>query len=363
MKNDVRRFAFSERLLRVFSLSAVATVVAASGCRRGAAELSASLAPVASIDPLAALTRAAAPSASIAPAPLVDPAAIPAPSAVGNAPARPSGCGHLAIASGERVVRHGDRERHVWIDLPQDIDPDDATPRPVVLAFHGWGGSADQLERTSKIGEIGSARGWIVARSLGVGRSFNAGTCCGEASDRHVDDVGYVRALLDDLEANACVDRSRVYAIGFSNGGFMSHRLGCELADRITAVASVAGTFGLPRCAPTAPVAVLQIHGREDGIVKLAGTPERSWSSVKTVLDMWTKVDQCDATISREVYAHGTARCVTNDACAGGSEVMFCRDEKAAHTWPGGPESVGWGGTQDLDATRTALDFFARHAR
>ncbi len=235
-------------------------------------------------------------------------------------------------------------------------------PRPLLLAFHGWGGSPTQLEATTRLVERGVARGYIVVRPFGHNQSFNAGTCCGLASELHVDDVAFARAIVENVAGTACVDRKRVYSTGFSNGGFLSHRLGCEAAEVFAAVASVSGTFGVGGCAPSRPVPAMHVHGAIDGIVAYGGNEAKHWSSVATVVDRWLTVDGCKGKPTEEIFARGKARCVRNAACAGGAEVVLCRDGGAAHTWPGGPKSVGWGGSQDLDATAAILDFFGRHA-
>ena len=263
-----------------------------------------------------------------------------------------------SMLSGEYEIEHGGETRTFVVDVPEP-----SGLRPLVLAFHGWGGDPVQLENTTRIASAALSRGWVVARPLGVHKSFDGGACCGEASERKVDDVGLARAIVEQLTRAACVDRSRVYATGFSNGGFLSHRLGCEASDMFVAVASVAGTLGIERCAPTQPVSALHIHGRADGIVPFAGDSSKGWRSVAATVDGWVTALHCAADAAEESYARGNARCVRNARCDGGAEVTLCRDEKLMHAWPGGPKSLGYGGSQDLDATSMILDFFAQHAR
>lgn len=262
------------------------------------------------------------------------------------------------LLSGEHVLEHEGIARSFTLDVPEV-----AGLRPLVLAFHGWGGDPEQLEKTTRLVAAANARGWIVARPLGVHKSFDGGACCGEASERKIDDVGLARAIVSHLSRAACVDRTRVYATGFSNGGFLSHRLGCEASDVFAAVASVAGTFGIERCAPEHAVSVMHIHGKADGIVPFAGDSSKGWRSVATTIDGWTTALGCDSDSAEEFYVQGAARCVRNARCRGSSEVTLCRDDRAMHTWPGGPKSVGYGGSQDLDATTMILDFFSRHSR
>jgi polyhydroxybutyrate depolymerase len=299
--------------------------------------------------PLPLVALAGAPTASVTVEPALAHAAPPLP---------PGVCPKKAPLSGPREVTVDGLVRTVHLDFPDDT----SSPRPLVLAFHGWGGDPDQLERTTGLGAAANRRGWIAARPLGVGKSFHAGRCCGEASERGIDDVALARATIDLVAQEACIDRRRVYSTGFSNGGFLSHRLGCEAADAFAAVASVGGTFAIDRCAPSRPVSVLHIHGKIDAIVKFGGDEAKGWSSVATVIDAWVRADRCALDSAREVYGRGADRCVRSGACAGDAEVTLCRDDRAGHTWPGGPRSIGYGGSQDLDSTTMILDFFARHA-
>lgn len=293
-----------------------------------------------------------------APAPsfVAAPASTPAPTPTAVAP--PPKCPGVEDSGERRLVelRAPDGPRRYLVDFP-----DTPGPRPLLLAFHGWGGSPAQLEGTTRIAERGTARGYVVVRPFGYNHSWNGGTCCGLGSELHLDDVALARAIVQQVSAAACIDPKRVYATGYSNGGFLSHRLGCEASDDFAAVGSVAGTMGIARCTPTRPVPVMHIHGAIDGIVRWGGVEDKHWSSVDTVVDRWLAADRCEGALGEEIFAAGKARCVRNAACAGGAEVVLCRDGGAAHTWPGGPHSTGWGGSQDLDATKMLLDFFDRH--
>ena len=142
---------------------------------------------------------------------------------------------------------------------------------PVVIVFHGGGGSADSVRRQSRMSAKGAAEGFIVVYPQGSGgiagklKTWNAGTCCGQAMQHGIDEIAFVAALLDDLQATVAVDRARVYATGISNGGMMAYEVACALADRIAAIAVVAGEMtALERCRPSRPMPVLVIHGSAD---------------------------------------------------------------------------------------------------
>ena len=189
-------------------------------------------------------------------------------------------------------------------ERPYDLFiPDGLTgPAPVLLLLHGGGGDAAGFRSYScpdpRKGDFShpncflrhaAENGYIAVFPRGTGqwhspnkRSWNAGgapsgdwLCMGgPACLNRVDDIAYFNALLDDLPNRAEIDRSRIYAAGMSAGGFMSHRLACDLADRIAGIAAVAGTnqaAAFPGCHPDRPVAVLQIHGTEECNIPYAG--------------------------------------------------------------------------------------------
>jgi polyhydroxybutyrate depolymerase len=125
----------------------------------------------------------------------------------------------------------------------------------MMVAFTGLNEKADEA-------------GFLAVYPNGTGEkrslTWNGGNCCGYAVENQVDDVGFVRALLDDLEKVVTVDPSRVYATGISNGAIMAYRLASELSDRIAAVAPVAGPMGTATCSPRRPVSVMHFHGTDD---------------------------------------------------------------------------------------------------
>ncbi len=136
-------------------------------------------------------------------------------------------------------------------------------PAPVVVVLHGGlqtpGGVADMtgFDREAE------RQGFLAVYPAGVGRTFDAGVCCGPAKRLGVDDVGFVRDLLGHLATRYDMDPSRVYATGISNGGLLAYRLACELPDVFAAVAPVAATL-VGECDPSSPVSILHIHGLRD---------------------------------------------------------------------------------------------------
>ena len=105
---------------------------------------------------------------------------------------------------------------------------DASGPLALVVALHGGLGSGDQLADTSQFEPLAERDGFAVVFPDGVSATWNAGSCCGAAVTRKIDDVAFLVALVDDIAKKVPIDRGRVFAVGHSNGAMMAFRLGCE---------------------------------------------------------------------------------------------------------------------------------------
>lgn len=281
-----------------------------------------------------------------------------------DAPPAAASCSGLGHPETDRTLtlEHDGRERTYHVHVPPSYDP--TAPTPLVLNFHGYTSNANQQELLSGAHDAADAAGFIVVHPEGIGarQSWNAGgVCCGTAAAEQVDDVGFVDAMLDALAAELCVDPARVYSTGMSNGGFLSHRLACELSDRIAAIAPVAGVIAVTECEPERPVPVLHFHGTLDTVVPYDGHEQNNFPSVAETMSAWAERNGCDAEPT-ETLAEGMTRCETWSGCDAGAEVVLCTTEGAGHTWPGGFPVPSLGHTtNDISATDAAWEFFTRH--
>ena len=247
------------------------------------------------------------------------------------------------------------------LHFPATYDPN--VPTPIVLNFHGYTSNAPQEVLLSNMNDKADTAGFIVVYPQGTGtaQSWNAGACCGDAAAQNKDDVGLVGKILDMLEDRLCVDTKRVFATGMSNGGFMSHRLACEMSTRIAAVAPVAGVLGISTCAPTRPVPIMHFHGTLDPLVPYAGSTVLGFPSVPDTFAGWAKRQSCVGD-ALETYRKVDTHCATYNACAQGSEVTLCTVDGGGHTWPGGTPIPALGyTTPNLVATDAMWDFFVKH--
>lgn len=165
-----------------------------------------------------------------------------------------------------------DANRPASIFVPTDYDPD--TEYPLVMLLHGFAFNGAFQDIYFGLSRRATSEQMIVVIPDGTpnsedARFWNATPNCCNFEDQDVDDVGYLRGLIEEAGANYRVDPGRVYLLGHSNGGYMSYRMACDASDVITAIVSLAGsTFEDPAdCAATTPVSVLQIHGTADAVI------------------------------------------------------------------------------------------------
>jgi polyhydroxybutyrate depolymerase len=271
------------------------------------------------------------------------------------------------------------RTRTYLAHVPPDYDGH--TPLPVVLVFHGGLSNAPMTIRFTGLSEKADQARFLAVYPSGTGRlsralTWNAGSCCGYAQHERVDDVAFVRALLDDLAAHFAVDARRIYATGISNGGMMVHRLGAELADRIAAVASVSGPLSIETIHPSRPVSVMHFHGTADEFAPFAGgTGEKSLASIQfrsapDSVAAWVRADGCPgkpeaAALPVKAGDPTRVRRETYGPCKAGSEVVFYVIDGGGHAWPGREARVQFLGTstQSISANDLMWDFFQKHAR
>ncbi len=276
---------------------------------------------------------------------------------------------------------------------------------PVVFGFHGGGGKKEGFNRTTcRDGDesdetclfaVADREGFAVVLPDGTdkpgfgGRSWHSGggeggfRCVGgQACVDDVDDVAFFDDLLDEVRRAVIVDDDRVYATGISNGASMSHRLACDRADVLAAIAPVAGANQAetsPGCAPTSPIPVLHLHGTDDPCWGFDGTidtglcddpvAEGVFFGVEPSMAGWRARNGCDGTTSTllpdEVADGTTTRREDGTGCD--VDTVLLRIEGGGHTWPGGwqylPERTIGRVAQDFHGNDVIWDFFAAHPR
>lgn len=248
-------------------------------------------------------------------------------------------------------LQFGGTERHYLVHVPRSYDA--AHLAPLLMALHGGGGNMDLQADDQRYGliKLSEKYGIVAVFPNGIGAlggdklaTWNAGNCCGKSRDQAVDDVGFLRAVLADVEAQLAIDKARVYATGMSNGGMMAQRLACDAADVFTAVAPVAGTDNTRQCSPTRPVSIIEFHALDDDHVLFKGGagekafPNRAqvtdFTSVPETIARWVQRNQCSAKAEKVLDVPG-AHCEVHSGCQDGVTVELCVTDTGGHSWPG----------------------------
>jgi polyhydroxybutyrate depolymerase len=279
---------------------------------------------------------------------------------------------------------HDGLTRTYHVHLPPGHRPD--RPVPLVLALHGRGGSGLHLDAltNNQLTTETDRRGWVIVFPEGIDHGWNDGRDP-ETAALHlpeVDDVGFLRTLIERLRSDFGVDDKRVYATGMSNGGFMSLRLAIDLSDRIAAVGAVAACLGVghQKREPLAPVGVLIMNGTEDPLVPYEGGHVEVFNqdrgavlSTDDTIRWWVAKMACRsepdwrAIPDRATWDGTRTEVETFSGCRSGVEVVLYRIEGGGHTWPGGKQylPVRWVGraARDFEAALEIFDFFEHHRR
>jgi polyhydroxybutyrate depolymerase len=285
-----------------------------------------------------------------------------------------AGCSRHAGAAPEPLAQleFGGLTRTYIVHLPTGVEH----PLALVLNLHGHGGTARGQEALTHYDAVADADGFAVVYPEGIDRSWADGRGTSEADQRGIDDVGFLSTLAAKLVRDYGIDPGHVFATGFSNGAMMTQRLACEHADVFAAVAPVAGTLGTNvACAPSRPVAVVEIHGTADQIVPFGGGIVHGPGGPATVVgaeamsERWRLVDDCQGDPIQDVLP-GNATEVqrfTASRCADRTAVVLMQVDGGGHRWPGGrrssPTAAEGRTRQSFDAAEVTWHFFADHMR
>lgn len=242
-------------------------------------------------------------------------------------------------------------------------EPADATPGellPLLIVFHGAGADAVKAERATGFTADANDDGFLVAYPNGTKANstsgelaWNAGACCGLPKANDVDDVAFVMAMIAELKTLYAVDSSRIFLVGFSNGGMLAYRLACKYGNAFAGIAVVGGALNYSPCEPPTPVSVLIVHGTIDATVPYGGGPSNprtaarfgQWTntSVEFATNFWIDVDKCESDpVSTTEDPLATDSYLS---CALGSRVEVATIAGGTHTWPR-LESIGVDGSE-----------------
>jgi polyhydroxybutyrate depolymerase len=273
-------------------------------------------------------------------------------------------------------VGHEGYKRTFYIHVPPTFNPQQ--PTPALLVFHQEGSNARAMSRMARFNELSDQYGFLVVYPEGVGTWSD-----GRRTDaQQMDDVGFVSQILDTLERKWRLDRTGVYACGFSDGGFFAQYAALKLQGQIQAVASVAGTISqvlINKMRLKGNCSMMYILGTEDKVVPFNGGPINPGAhgynrgigaSASQAIDFWLQGNKCGNDYTHEEYPDvkgidGTSVRVARYAnCPNNHEVLIYAIVGGGHGWPqvhsNGKNSQG-GTSRDFDASAVIFQFMANH--
>lgn len=253
-------------------------------------------------------------------------------------------------------------------------------PAPLVIDLHGYLSGASGQAAMSNLAATADRAGFVLVTPQGNGPLpyWNA-VPHGELPD----DVKFVSDIIDDVSGRLCIDPRRVYVDGLSNGAFLTSLVACRLADKVAAVAAVAGLLSPADCAPARPIPILAIHGTADQFVTYDGGPNvalatlawnpdstkafegLAFAPVTETLATWAARQGCTEPPEQQPVRGAVTR-TSYHGCRDGSTVELYTVAGGGHTWPGSAFSQASAAvlgptTTDVDANDLIWSFFAAH--
>ena len=245
----------------------------------------------------------------------------------------------------KKSVKIGNHSRFYILVFPKNYYRENKA-FPLMIAMHGGSGSGVQMETRYGLPEISEKRPFIMIYPdglksdglLGV-RTWNAGTCCEYAQRNNIDDVGFLKKVIEETIKDNRVDSKRVFAIVMSNGGMMAYRLGCDLSDKIRAIAPVAcSNTVLSDWKIVKPIPVLPIHSVNDKLVPFEGGEGIRGTihqSVLNGLESWVKHNVCVNSSPKVVVNDDKFKFMRRLGCGNGAEIHYYLTKGGCHSLPG----------------------------
>lgn len=255
----------------------------------------------------------------------------------------------------DETLSSGGATRHYLLHVPTSYQP--GNPAALILNFHGYTSNSGQEQNLSNMSAKADREGFIVAYPDGLNNTWHDGPGAEGKADQQ-----FIRDLIAALESQYSIDPKRIYATGISNGGGMSNRLGCDMADVIAAIAPVAGAYNFwQNCQPARPVPVLAFHGLDDNIVPYEGGTQQAFEpAIKEWAAGWATRNGCSST-PKVTTPMNTVTVHTWSNCKDHVEVILYSLANHGHSWPGSPvmpESIT---SQAVNASDLMWDFFQAH--
>ena len=229
----------------------------------------------------------------------------------------------------------GKTTRQYFLVPPDSYDS--TTPLPILIGLHGINGSPAAFRDQFLFGALASEYKFIGIFPLGWGDevntnpTWNAGSCCLSAKEANINDVEFIQAIIQEVNKNYLVDKSRIWAVGFSAGGMMAYKLGCDLASIVTAIGVVSGALVQDPCSPVAPVSIIHLHGDMDDAVPVLGGGQYNTPPIRG--NMFAAVSSYKCIANQSIYSEENAIETSGWNCAYGTEARLRIFSGIEHEW------------------------------
>ena len=248
-------------------------------------------------------------------------------------------------------LTHNNATRDYWVDYPENATED----TPLIIAMHGRNQFLVTFIPQSQMSNFANPQNVAVVYPQGLNfwgvPAWNTGVWW---SNSVYDDVGYIDALIDSVSSNFAIDSNRIYACGFSNGGFMAYDLACELPDRIVAFGSVSGNFMMNSnqdCTNEREIPIMHIHGTSDLIVNYyPPTIDLSMASLEAM--EWWSIEN-DLTEQTIEALNDNVNIYTNSSLTSNTKFIHFQVVSGGHEW----FNYDWG----FHASEELLNFFLQY--
>ena len=256
-------------------------------------------------------------------------------------------------------------------------------PTALILALHGAGGNGKQMERFTNFDLFADKDTAIVVYPDGLYKHWNDGRNAPDIKSQkeHVDDIGFISALINKTENNYNINKKKIYVTGISNGGMMCYALTCALSEKIAAIATVVSTIPAniyQNCKPVKSIPLLMMNGYNDPIVPWNGGDliigrknHGTIMSTDSTVSFWVRNNKCTNTPSAVIkkddnFKDGTSVIIYHYAyCNSLANVILYKIIGGGHTWPGGPQYLPkfiiGKVSREFDASETIWIFFKHH--
>ena len=233
------------------------------------------------------------------------------------------------------ITIEGMQPRTYYLNVPPKYTA--GTPVPLLIGFHGLGGSAQLFREQSQL-DIFTNDANIISvfpngygSSSGVENSWNAGSCCGLSQIQDIDDVKLVKVITNEIMSKYSIDSKNIWAVGYSNGGMLSYQLACSLPGIFTAIGVGAGALTSHTCSPAMPISVIHIHGGQDEQVPYLGGGFFRTPDIEKSFKTLNANNQC-ASIPFVASSDSTSSALLG-SCSDGTEMKLINYYEQGHEW------------------------------